>query len=74
MMLRLLVISLLVFGSILQTYAQVSIQTDGSNPDPSAMLDVKSTTKGILIPRMTFAQEQAIVSPAQGLMVFNTTS
>ncbi len=35
--------------------AQVSINTDGSSPDVSAMMDVKSDTAGILIPRMTQA-------------------
>ncbi|MCG3165237.1 MAG: hypothetical protein POELPBGB_00999 [Bacteroidia bacterium] len=42
--------------------------------DASAVLQLNSTNQGILIPRLTYAQEQAIVSPASGLMVFNTTS
>jgi hypothetical protein len=42
--------------------------------DASAILQLNSTNQGILIPRLTYAQEQAIVSPASGLMVFNTTS
>lgn len=50
--------------------AQVSINSDGSQPNPSAMLDVKSTTKGFLPPRMTRAEINAIVSPVNGLMVF----
>ena len=52
--------------------AQVAINTDGSNPNSSAMLDVKSDTAGILIPRMTAAQRDAISSPAQGLLVYVT--
>lgn len=52
--------------------AQVGINNDNSNPDPSSMLDVKSTTKGLLAPRMTQAQRNAIVSPATGLMIFQT--
>jgi hypothetical protein len=52
----------------------VGINTDGSNPDASAMLDVKSTTKGLLIPRMTSAERTRIVSPAVGLLVYETTS
>ncbi|MFZ4704364.1 MAG: hypothetical protein ACOYMF_00005, partial [Bacteroidales bacterium] len=52
--------------------AQVAINTDGSLPDNSAMLDVKSTTKGMLFPRMTMTQRNAIVSPAAGLTVFQT--
>ena len=54
------------------TYAQMGINTDGSNPDQSAMLDVKTTTKGVLIPRMTHTQRSAIVNPVAGLMVFCT--
>jgi len=52
--------------------AQVAINTDGSNPDNSAMLDVKSTDKGILIPRMTQAQRDAINAPATGLLIYQT--
>lgn len=52
--------------------AQVAINTDNSNPDPSAMLDIKSTDKGLLLPRMTLAQRNAIPSPANGLMIFQT--
>lgn len=52
----------------------VAINNDNSNPDPSAMLDVKSTTKGLLAPRMTLTQRNAIISPATGLLVFQTNS
>lgn len=38
----------------------------------SAALDIKSTTKGLLIPRVTQAQRTSISSPAQGLLVFQT--
>jgi hypothetical protein len=37
----------------------------------SAILDIKSTTKGLLIPRMTTAQRIAIITPAKGLIVFD---
>lgn len=53
--------------------AQVGINTDSSTPDASAILDVKSTDKGMLIPRMTQTQIEAISNPANGLQVFNTT-
>ena len=43
-------------------------------PDSSSLLDVKSTTKGFLPPRMTTAERNAIVTPAQGLVIFNITS
>lgn len=48
----------------------LGINKDGSTPDPSALLDVKSTTQGILAPRMTAAQKTAIISPATGLLVY----
>lgn len=56
------------------TIAQVAISTDGSLPDNSAMLHIKSTTKGLLIPSMTNTQRNAIVSPAEGLIIYNTTT
>jgi len=52
--------------------AQVSINTNGTDPDASAMLDVKSNDKGMLIPRMTEAEILLITNPATGLLVFNT--
>ena len=54
--------------------AQVAINSDNSNPDPSAMLDVKSTDKGMLVPRMTTTQRTAISMPASGLLVFDSTT
>ena len=53
------------------TQAQVGIGT--ATPATSAQLDVSSTTKGFLPPRMTSAQMFAI-TPAEGLMIYNTTS
>lgn len=61
--------------SISISYGQsVGINSDNSAPDGSAILDVKSTTKGILVPRMTSAQRQIITTPASGLLVFDTTT
>jgi len=50
----------------------VSINIAGTPPDNSAMLDVSSSSKGILIPRMTSAQKMAIASPANGLLIYQT--
>jgi len=50
----------------------VGINDDGSTPDNSAMLDISSTSKGLLIPRMTQAERDAIGSPAEGLMIYQT--
>ena len=52
----------------------MAVNTSGSSANASSMLDVSSTTKGLLIPRLTTAQMNAITSPALGLMVFNTTA
>lgn len=57
-------------GAFAQT-GSVGINT--TTPDPSAVLDVVSTTKGILPPRMTNDQMKAIANPAEGLTAYNTT-
>ena len=54
-------------------FAQVGINSDNSGPDPSAMLDVKSTERGFLPPRMTTDQMNSIVTPLEGLLVYNTS-
>jgi hypothetical protein len=66
-----LVLCLMVIQTSL--FAQsVAINTTGSSPDSSAMLDVQSNSKGILIPKMTITEREAIVSPANGLMIYQT--
>jgi uncharacterized protein (TIGR02145 family) len=45
----------------------------GATPDPSALLDVQSAAGGVLLPRMTTAEREAIANPATGLLIFNTT-
>ena len=62
---------ILFFSSSL--FAQVAVNSDGAAPDNSALLDVKSNTKGALLPRMTQTQISLIVNPANGLIVFCTT-
>jgi microcystin-dependent protein len=58
--------------STLYSRAQsAAITTDGSNAHASAVLEVKSTNKGMLVPRMTTAQRTAIATPAKGLLVFD---
>ena len=55
-----------------QVIGQVSINTDGSAPHPSAMLEVKSTNKGFLLPRIDFNSRP---NPASaGLLIFVTAN
>ena len=57
-------------------YSSIFAQTTigGLTPDNSAMLDVQSTSKGVLFPRLTTTQRDAIAPAATGLMIFNTTT
>ncbi len=55
-------------------FAQVIISDDQTTPDSSAMLEVKSTSRGLLPPRLTWTEMNSIVNPARGLMVFCTTT
>ena len=67
----LIVAFLIIFLITLSPAQNVGINDDGSTPDAAAILDVKSTTKGVLIPRMTLGQRNAL-TPAQGLLVYQT--
>jgi hypothetical protein len=68
---KLLTIAMLGLGT--GAFAQnVGVNADGSTPDNSAMLDIKSNAKGVLIPRMTMAERNAITTPATGLLVYQT--
>jgi hypothetical protein len=56
-------------------YSQVAVNFDGTEADPSAMLDVKSPDRGLLPPRVALTalnSAQPVVSPAAGLLVYNT--
>jgi len=52
-------------------HAQVKIGNNPGPPDLSAMLEVESTQSGLLLPRLTTAQRNAIANPAAGLLIFN---
>lgn len=54
------------------TFSQVGINTDASFPNNSAMLDVKSTSKGLLPPRISYEELHSIASPASWLIVYCT--
>lgn len=65
-----LIALVLLISSAYSGVSQVGINT--TNPDPSAILDVESTTAGLLIPRLTTLQRNAILNPANGLIIYNT--
>ncbi|MCB9308331.1 MAG: hypothetical protein H6565_17175 [Lewinellaceae bacterium] len=69
---RLYILLFYILFLAVQLSAQVAINQDNTTPDPSAMLDVKSSDKGLLIPRMTTTQRDAIASPTAGLIIYNT--
>ncbi len=50
-----------------------NIGIDTLTPNSSAILDVNSQSKGFLPPRMTSYERDQITSPAQGLVIFNTS-
>jgi hypothetical protein len=66
---RHLILAFLVLATV-TTHAQVAIGTP--TPDASAQLDITSTARGLLIPRMTAAQRIAILTPAEGLLVYQS--
>jgi hypothetical protein len=66
---------LLSMGAATAAHAQgVAVSETNALPDPSAMLDVQSINKGMLIPRMNATQRLAIVNPANSLMVYQTAN
>lgn len=60
------------FLTLSLSYGQVSINTSANPPDPSSMLDISGAGKGLLIPRMTLSQRNAIVMPANALLIYQT--
>ena len=70
--LRIVLISTIICFAIYANAQNVAINTTGNSADGSAMLDVSSTTKGFLPPRMTTIQRTGIPSPVNGLMVFDS--
>ncbi len=67
-----LFLTVILLTVVCSSYAQMAVNTDGSNAETSAMLDVKSTTMGFLAPRMLASERGDITSPATGLLVYQT--
>lgn len=68
---NMLLMSIIVFVCT-NTYSQFGMGT--SDPEESALLDLSSKTKGILVPRMSLENRNLIPNPAEGLLIYNTTS
>ncbi|MCB0480833.1 MAG: hypothetical protein KDC83_05340 [Flavobacteriales bacterium] len=67
-------IALFILFAVQSSQAQwVLVNQNGGSPDSSAAIEIESTTKGMLIPRLTTSQMNAVSSPATGLLVFNST-
>lgn len=72
-----LTLSSLFWGLSAAEAQNIGINTTGSTPDPSAMLDIEASDKGILIPRVALTATNAaspVTSPATGLLVYNTAT
>jgi hypothetical protein len=57
-----------------QNYLAGPLGINQTTPDASALLDIVSTTKGVLFPRMTTGQRDSIASPVEGLVIYNLTT
>jgi hypothetical protein len=64
----------LLFGLASNAFTQGNVGIGTNMPDNSAILDITSTAKGVLFPRMTTGQRNLISSPATGLVIYNSTT
>ena len=65
----LLILVIISFLTLQISFSQIGINNDGSAPDASAQLDVKSSTKGLLLPRLI--NRSNVIFPAAGLLIYN---
>ena len=65
-------LKLIILFAFINFHSQAQVGIGTTSPDASSMLDIQSTTKGMLIPRMDTSQRTGIASPATGLLVFDT--
>ncbi|MCT4599527.1 MAG: hypothetical protein N4A32_01335, partial [Marinifilaceae bacterium] len=64
------IVSFLIISNV---YSQsVGIGTTDFTPDKSAALEIRSNSKGLLIPRMSFSDKNAITNPSKGLLIYQT--
>ncbi len=69
---KIISVAAIIFICLAGKSQNIAINETGAQPDTSAMLDISSTTKGLLAPRMDKAQKNAIPQPGTGLLVFQT--
>jgi hypothetical protein len=68
------ILTLLLCVYVQTANAQMGVNSTGAAPDASAMLDVRSSDKGLLLPRLTTVQRNAMPAISNGLMIYNTTT
>ena len=61
-------------GAVVANAQTGSVGIGTTTPNSSAALDIQSSTKGMLIPRMTTVQRNLIATPAAGLLVYDNTT
>ena len=71
---KIALILIIILSTTCLALAQQGVGVNTTTPDPSAVLDVQSNSKGMLIPRLTTAQRNLIASPATGLLIFDTNT
>jgi hypothetical protein len=71
---RILLIIALVATAAGSAFAQIKLGDNPGNLNANALLELESSSKGLLLPRMTTAQVATMTSPPDGMMVFNTDS
>ena len=69
-----IIISSMLLMSMSMYGQNVGIGSTSFTPDASAVLEVKSTDKGVLIPRLTSSQRDLITNPAEYLIIFNVST
>jgi len=68
------ILAVLCIAFLQPLFGQVSISPNDNPPHPSSALDIQSSTGGLLAPRMSTEERDAISTPAEGLLIFNTTT
>lgn len=71
---KIFILCAFVFLSITGINAQNNVGIGTTTPDASSILEMQSTTQGVLVPRMTAVQRLAIATPANGLLVYDLDS